>query len=154
MKRLFTSAAVASLALLGVVSESNAVNINTSATACKGYGLASTGDFYTFSDGIRNATTAARYVICPVMRSPLAGSSGGFYVSGANYPGTTTSCTLYSWEYNGTFKAAKSFTSSAARYDSYLSFTNVELPYGAFVSLMCSMPPHSGSVLRGVAAYQ
>jgi len=154
MKRLFTSAAVASLALLGVVSESNAVNINTSGTACKGYGLATTGDFYTYSDGIRNATTSWRYVICPVARSPLTGTSGGFYVSGANAAGTTTSCTLYSWEYNGTFKAAKSFSSSAARYDNYLSFTNVELPYGGFTSLMCYMPPNSGSVLRGIAAYQ
>jgi len=153
-KQMGLSLGVASLGLLGLVSESHAVNINTSATACKGYGLSAASDFVTYSDGIRNATTTGRYVICPVIRSPLSGTSGGFYVSGSNNPGQTTSCTLFSWEYNGTFKAAKSFQSSGARYDSYLSFTNVELPYGGFLSLMCYMPPNSGGVLRGVAAYQ
>ena len=153
-KQVGLSLCMASLGLLGLVSESHAVNINTSATACKGYGLSNSTDFVTYSDGIRNATTSARYVICPVIRSPLTGTYGGFYVSGSNNTGQTTNCTLYSWEYNGTFKAAKSFQSSSARYDTYLSFTNVELPYGGFLSLMCYMPPNYGGVLRGVAAYQ
>jgi hypothetical protein len=149
------SLCTASLGLLGFVSESHAVNINTSGTACKGYGSHNSTDFVIFSDGIRNATTTPRYVICPVIRSPLSGTAGGgFYVSGANNTGQSTNCTLYSWEYNGTFRGAKSFQSSAPRYDQYLSFTNVELSFGAFTSLMCYMPPNSAGVLRGAAAYQ
>ena len=154
LQQMCLSLGVASLGLLGLVSESQAVNINTSATACKGYGSSAATDFVIYSDGIRNATASPRYVICPVIRSPLTSSTGGFYVDGNNNTGQQTSCTMYSYEYNGTFKAAKSFTTSAARYDQWLSFTNVELPYGAYVSLMCYMPPNYGGWLRGVAAYQ
>lgn len=154
LKRVLTSAAGASLAIFGLASTAGATNINTHGASCQNYATYSPTDLSRFSDGIRNVSANTGYVLCPIARSPLSAASGGFYIDGSNRNGGVTSCSIFTYEYNGTLKAIKSFTSSAARYDQFLSFTNVELPYGAYVSMLCSLPASSNGVLWGITAIQ
>ncbi len=134
----------------------SATNINTSGTACHAYNAAQVADIDYIQSGARNYATSPRSVICPVPREPLAsGATTGYvYVDGSNAAGTSTSCTLSSYNYNGTFLGSVSFTSSAATYDNGLSLTSAQLSTFAYTAVLCTLPANSGSTIFGVTAIQ
>ena len=154
LKGILPAAAVVTVGLLGVTQQAAAVSINTPASVCNMYGNRSPTEIVYSDVGVSNATDSFKYIMCAVPRSPLSATTGGFYVDGENSNGASTTCTASSYDYNGTFKAAKSFTSSAARYGNFLAFTNAELPPGAYVSLVCKLPASNSGLLRGITAIQ
>src|SRR5262245_41365415 len=78
-RRLPSLLAYASLALLGVVQQSSATNINTIGSVCTMFGNLPATDIVYVPAGVLNNQSTFRYVSCAVPRSPLASgaTSGG-----------------------------------------------------------------------------
>lgn len=144
--------------VIGATSDASAVNINTHATACSalsGFGVDQ--NIQQRFGGISNYDpTHFNDVVCPVVRSPLASgaTTAKFYVDGRNFGGASTSCNLYSLNYDGTFLASTYFSSKAASYDQLLSLTAANAPTYAYLSLDCYLPPNANAELLGVTSVQ
>jgi len=135
----------------------NAANITTHGGACRNFDPAGVSKLDYFTSGVRNlSTTTPVNVICPVEREPLpAGVANGIiYIDGANAGGTTTSCTVYSFDFTGTLLGTRSVSSSASQYDMSVSFPAALLPQYAYVAAVCTLPTNSNSVLKGVSPEQ
>jgi hypothetical protein len=154
IKKVGSVIAAGVIGMLAASSEAGAVNINTHATACAADSPSSQIEFRYSS--IYNAATGSDDVVCPVERSPLASgaTTASFYVDGLNMGGVSTTCWLYSFNYNGTFLASTSFTSSAATYDQLLTFTAANAPTYAYISLDCYLPGNGNAGLRGITSVQ
>ena len=97
-----------------------------------------------------------RFVTCSVPRSPNLGVTGGlFYVTGDNRDGmSTTSCTLFSYDYTGVFQGSVSFTRSAPHYTQILLIPAAQLGYWAYTSLTCLLPENGRATIESVIAVQ
>ena len=62
------------------------------------------------------------FVTCSLPRSPLnaAATGGAFYVDGDNFNGAYVNCTIYSYNFDGTFLGAVSFVATEAHFDRYV----------------------------------
>ena len=90
-------------------------------------------------------------VVCSLPRSPLdpVARDAGFWIDG---DGAHTSCTLTSYDFNGTFLGSKTFFNSPEHYDMLLVLPAAQASYYAYTYLWCQIPP--GGVLRGVTSVQ
>ena len=133
-----------------------AANINSSGTFCQNFNAAQVTDIDYLASGVRNLNVNPRAVICSVPRSPLAAgaTSGVFFVDGRNTGGASTTCTLSSFNFNGTFLGSTSFTSAAATYNQFLSLPSAQLGTFAYVSVLCTLPGNANGVLFGVTSFQ
>jgi hypothetical protein len=104
-------------------------------------------------NGARNLNASARYVICPVVRSPSASNYVlNVYVDGNASVGKTISCTVYSYDYTGAFIGSKSFpTARTGTFDVYLS---VPGHYWSTANVLCLLPSSAGGVLYDVDVVQ
>ena len=145
------------MGMLMIVSDASATNINTQAALCANYNAGEVGYFDRLTNGVRNIdSSSARPVLCSIPRSPLgsAAASGGFYIDGDNSSGASTSCTLLSYDYTGTFLGAVSFTESQAHYDHFVTMTSTQLPFYAYTAILCYLPTNGNGLLRGMTAVQ
>jgi hypothetical protein len=151
--------------LAGPAPPVHAVNINTPSLACH------QGDFqssaspvqdrikYTNS-GIVNLVDVPTHIVCDVPRSPSqTATTVSFFVDGDNYTGATTTCVLYSYDYSGGFVSSLGFSTTAAHYDEYVTFSREALGFYNYVTIMCVLPPSGisgldGAKFRGVTALQ
>lgn len=127
-----------------------AQNINTHGSACRNYNAGEALDIDYLSYGVRTIASGARSVICPLPRHPVTGPGQNFYVDGSNASGATTSCTVYAYDYNGTFLSSATFSRSDATYTNYVSLPSVS--YWGYVSVLCTLPASGGGVLFGASA--
>jgi hypothetical protein len=137
----------------GVVVEADAAtsqNVNTSGTTCNNFNAGQANDIDYLTLGVRNAATSARPVICSVERHPVTGPSQSFFIDGSNAAGQSTTCSMSSFSFFGTFQSAVSFTESTATYDHLATLTTVN--FFDYVSLLCILPANFGGVLFGVTA--
>jgi hypothetical protein len=153
-RKVFLAVALVSLATLGMAHQASAINISSHATACNPYGFASTSNlFYTESGVWNNLPTQTGAVICSVPRVPNGSGGGSFAVEGKNYPGQTTTCSVLSFSSVGTFMAAKSFSITGVGYSRWVTFSSIELPPSAYVSVICTLPANRGGYLRGIYSF-
>jgi len=152
-KRLLLLLAFAPLATLGIVRQASAVDIH--GTACQQYYSQSSNGLNYFVDGIRNEGSNPRYVICPLPRISESTTYGPVvYVSGGNSSGAQTSCTAYSVEFwSGSIYAAKGFSTTSSRYNRSVGFSNAEMPWAAYGSVLCYLPPNKTGVLTGIGLW-
>lgn len=147
------------LAIIGVISiaaanapTAHAADINTLATGCKSQnGTGLTPD----TAGVVNTSGADLTVFCSIPRSPLAsGATGGtFFIDGANSPfGSTTSCSIFVFDFTGAFLGASGASSTAATYDLTITMTSAQLPFFGYSVAQCQLP--SGGSLMGVTSVQ
>jgi hypothetical protein len=144
--------AVCAVGLFGLAPNASAANLNTHGAVCQPYIQTETLDYNSF--GVRNLSGGDRTAVCPMVRSPLAstGSSGGFYVDGANPVGGTTHCTLSSHDFTGDFLGSQTFSDSSDQFSRFLSLPEWQVPTYAYVAVVCTMP--DGGILHGVTAIQ
>jgi hypothetical protein len=120
----------------------HADQINTSGTVCKNFNASQALDIDFLANGVRNINAAPRPVICAIPRSPLPlGSNATFFVDGVNAPGTTTPCTVFTFD--GTLHSAT------------LSLPGVvTLTAGpfAYASVLCTLPGNAGTVVYGATS--
>lgn len=124
--------------LVGVSSRAYAVNSNISGTACTSYYGSQTGDFEYSGPGILNvaASGTSDYIVCPVVRSPTSSNQVTAYLDGSVPAGSTAFCTLYSFDYTGTFLGSQS-SSNNNTFDVLLS---VPGSYYGNASVICLLP--------------
>ena len=136
------------------VSPAQATNINLGATGCQTFLPGDASALVHWGNGPQNfygTTTIA--VVCSLPHSPLAvGLDAAWFVDGSNGVGTTTSCALASYNYNGVFLGSANFDNSLTVYDQYLFLPAAQVPYWAYTNLWCQLPP--GASLTGVAVIQ
>lgn len=170
MKKRFISlfATISGIALSSAPAlPAQAANLNTSAIGCQQdrfQGLSSplTNRIDYVDPGVVNLSTVGTSVLCPVTRSPLAATAttGSFFVDGDNYTGASTFCIMSSYDFLGNFVGSRGFTTSAPRYDEFVSFPSSLLGFYNYVTLMCVLPAFNtansfyGGKLRGVTALQ
>jgi len=134
-----------------------AASINTSLLECQPLQPGSADlrhtELGTSTDGV---FPTPRFVTCSVPRQPNSGSSSGlFYVTGDNRDGmSTTSCTLFSYDYTGAFQGSVSFTRTAPHYTQILLIPAAQLGYWAYTSLTCLLPEDSRATIESVIAVQ
>jgi hypothetical protein len=147
-------------ALVAAPGGAHAGNLNTSGTACQNFNAQEVLDIDHVVLGVRNLNSDPRQIICPVVRSPLTTTPfPSFYVDGTNTPTTSTSCTMYSFDYTGVLLGSVSFTQTASTaatldWDQAVTFPTAQLPSYAYVSVLCLIPGNSAGVLRGATAVQ
>jgi hypothetical protein len=160
MKLKFTrllSAAIVVLLGVNVGTPVLASSINTSMLTCQplqpGQADLRHTEAGTSTDGV---FPTSRYVTCSVRRSPNLGTTGGlFYVTGDNRDGmSTTTCTLFSYDYTGAFLGSASFTRSAPHYTQILVIPAAQLGYWAYTSLTCLLPENNRATIESAIAVQ
>ena len=145
----------------GLPSQSQA-NVNISGAACQRYGgYGGSPDLLADISGLYNSGQFGAYAVCGVPHSPLAATATSFmlYVDGDNWlfqanPYSSAQCIVYSYDYNGTFLGSTSQISSSSvqHFDMLLSLPAAQVPYWAYTSVFCSLPPTG--LLRGVTVLQ
>jgi hypothetical protein len=152
--------------LAGPTAPAHAVNINTPSLACQQSDFQSSPSpvqhriQYTNS-GIVNLVDVPTLIVCDVPRSPSqTATTVNFFVDGDNYTGATTTCVMYSYDYLGGFVGSLGFSTTAAKYDEYVSFPRELMGFYNYATIMCALPPFSlsggfdGAKFRGVTALQ
>ena len=126
--------------LMGVHGQSWAAPLTTlNGNTCKPYGNSATSGLYSYTNSAYNASGGSMYVNCPVVRTGSALSTGySVWVDGSAASGTTT-CWLYSYNYNGTYLGSVSF-SATGTFDRELTLTQAQVPYYSSQSLLCYVP--------------
>jgi hypothetical protein len=144
--------AVGALGSLGLSGNAYAVNANHSGTICKNYNAAEATDIDYLPSGTRNLNANPRYVICPIVRSPTSTNQVNVYVDGFASAGHTVSCTLYSYDFNGTFLGTQSFPAPRTGvFDQYLSVPGA---YWSNASVLCYLPGSATGIIYDVDVVQ
>ncbi len=150
----------ATLTLLGASVEApvHAASINTSMLECQPLQPGQTNlrhtELGTSTDGV---FPTPRFVTCSVPRSPSATTTTGslFYVTGDNRDGmSTTTCTLFSYDYTGLFLGSTSFTRTAPHYTQIVLLPAAQLGFWAYTSLACLLPENGRATIESVVASQ
>lgn len=135
---------------IGIADAATAQNINTHGAICNPYNASQALDIDYLTSGVRTIASSARPVICAVPRHPVTGPTQSFYVDGSNSAGASTSCSLWSYNFNGVFQSSTSFTATEAVYDRFVTLASN--PFYAYTSLLCTLPANGGGVLFGITA--
>jgi hypothetical protein len=99
------------------------------------------------TSGVSNEGTSAQSVVCPLPRPAQSGQT--VYVDGRVYVGKYLSCSVSSFNDDGSFRGAKVFTAPNAvtqTFDTPLTFSEAEAPYWAYLGAQCSLPVYGGSL--------
>lgn len=140
---------------LGLSINAHAVNANHSGTICKNYNASQVTDIDYLTSGTRNLNASPRAVICPLVRAPNSTSNVAVYVDGFHSGTQTTTCTLYSYDYNGTYKGSNSFTqTSSGSWDRYLSLPAGQGPYWGTASVLCTIPGSAHGIIYDIDVVQ
>jgi hypothetical protein len=159
MNTLIRLLGAAGVVLLGasVGAPVQAASINTSMLECQplqpGQSDLRHTELGTSTDGV---FPTPRLVTCSVPRQPNTGSSSGlFYVTGDNRDSmSSTTCTLFSYDFTGAFLGSVSFTRTDAHYTQILLIPAAQLGYWAYTSLTCQLPEDARATIESVVAVQ
>jgi hypothetical protein len=111
------------------------VNGNT----CKPYGNSATSGLYSYTNSVYNGSGAGMYVTCPVVRTVNALSTGYYVWVDGNAGSGTTTCSLYSYNFNGSYIGGVSFSATGV-FDKTLMLTQAQVPTYSSQSLLCYVP--------------
>lgn len=137
------------------VSPAQATNINIGTTGCQTFLPGDASALVHWGNTTQNFYGTTTFpVVCSVPHSPLSvGLDAAYFVDGGSGgAGTTVSCALASYNFDGVFLGSANFTSSATVFDQYLFLPAAQVPYWAYTNLWCQLPP--GGSLIGVAVIQ
>ena len=143
------------IGLLGFITPVLAVNLNNHGVAFRAYIGTQTLDIDYQASGARNLASSPRLVIAPLVRSPTSDGSLAVYVDGVHRSYQTTTCTVYSHNYNGALLGSQSFTVALkGSFDRYVSLPGGQAPTWAYVSILCQIAGNGQVVMGGVAVVQ
>jgi len=153
------TAALALNLLIGGVANADSLpqSMNTDGSQCRAYGWTTTLDLLAVNVDWKGVTnhdhTMTRSVICPVVRYSDSPSIK-VYVDGFVNSGYSIGCTLYSHDFDGTYKGSTSFTRNGNVTPGTFDVP-LELPQAtsfSYQSVVCSMPPYLQGGIFGVIA--
>jgi hypothetical protein len=138
--RVLAPLALVAGALMGAHGSAAAAPLTTvNGNTCKPYGNSSTAGLYSYTNSVYNGSGAAMYVVCPVVRTVPALSTGYTVWVDGNAASGTTSCYLYSYNYTGAYLGGVSFSTTGA-FDKTLTLPQSQVPTYSSQSLLCYVP--------------
>jgi len=148
--------AIGIVSCLTVAQGVRATNINMGTNECQDDSKSGNNIGHSLNGVYVLGGPAGGFVTCNLPRAPLptGATSGGFYVDGDNADGGTAVCTIYSFDYTGTFLGSASFTASEAHFDRFVSLPAAQLPFYAYTYLFCGLSANGTTALRGVTSLQ
>jgi len=153
MKLLLSLVVTIGLSCLTLTAQ--ATNANHSGTICKNYNASQVTDIDYLASGTRNINASPRSIICPLVRAPTSTNSAAVYVDGYHSGSQTTTCTLYSYNYNGTYLGSVSFTQTGSgAFDRYLSLPAPQAPTYATLSVLCTIPGGGAGIIYDIDVIQ
>jgi len=125
---------------------------NTSGTICKNYNAADASYIDYLTTGTRSYRAYSTAVICPLSRDTINSNGAYAYVDVTHSTNATTSCTLYSYSYLGTYlgSVSQSWTGSGA-HEIALGLTGAgkSNTYSDY-AVLCYLPGNSVGTIMGV----
>lgn len=144
---------VLALAATAVVSSADAAQTNSSGSDFHAYNASEATVIDYLSNGVRTLSAYPTSVIGSVDHNP---STNGqvIYIDGYHSGVQTTSCTLYSYNYNGTLLAASSVSASgmSGAWERTVYLTAAQSTAWAYYSLLCQIPANGAGVLLGATS--
>lgn len=127
---------------------------NDSGTACHAYNAGEVTDIDYLARGVRNMASSPRYVICPVDFVPTADGSITVYVDGQHTIAATTSCTLFSHNYDGTMLGSTSDSRQDVNgsWEMTLSLPAGQASVWSYLSVLCYIPGNGTGLILGTTA--
>lgn len=143
-KRIMVGGIVAAVAAVTFGRLAYADNINTSANVCQPAEGWMAPDIGYGGTGVWNDAATPRDLTCAVSRSPLTTTGpANFYIDGRNTNGSTTMCTLYSYNYSGVVMSSTTFTEPVNPGNDVTWDHLVQLPslnFYDYVGVLCTLP--------------
>lgn len=139
------------LAATAVVSSAHALQINNHGADFQPYNAGQAQDIDYLASGVRTTASGSRSVIASIDHNP---SSTGYRIDidGTHSGAQTTSCTVYSYRYDGFQLAARSVSASSVSGTwTRIAYLNaLESPQWSYFSVVCTIPGNGAGVLHGV----
>ncbi len=139
--------------IVGVFAPSNvafAATVFHHASICHSLNANQENDLVINTQGVRNKATTARMVICPLVVTHTPGqTTGGVLVDYKTTDPFSTSitCTLYSYDYLGSFMGS---TTNTSGFNTYISLLGVPVDTFSNHVVLCSLPPNSTGRIIGI----
>jgi hypothetical protein len=113
---------------------------------CKPYGNSNTAGLFSSIYGVGNYSGGALSIICPVVRTVPAPAGGySVWVDGKSAASDTTSCSLYSINYDGSYLGVASFSAPGPTFTRLLTLPQSQVPFFSSQSVYCYVP-NNGSI--------
>ncbi|HWL88241.1 MAG TPA: hypothetical protein VNO21_20700 [Polyangiaceae bacterium] len=146
--------------LASIGATAHAANINTSGVVFRNFNAGEALDIDYLTNGARDINANPRSVVAPIPRSPVASApSPSFFIDGENTANTSTSCTVFVYDFFGNPVASQFFTEASAgaslrNWDHAVTFTAAQLATFNYASVVCTIPGSANGILHGVTAVQ
>ncbi|WP_437926367.1 hypothetical protein WMF37_46215 [Sorangium sp. So ce291] len=147
------------LTAFAFASNASALQINSHGASFQPYNARDATSIDYVAAGVRTLATTPTYVITSLDHNTST-TGHKIYIDGAHYsdglhPGTqTTTCTVYSHNYDGTMLASVSASASSVSgsWERIIDLTADQSPKWAYFSVLCSIPANKNGVLLGVTS--
>ena len=136
---------------LGLSSKAYAVNLNIPGILCRNFNAAEVADIDYDPTAITVVNLDEAFVICPIVRSPTSTNAVSVYVDGFATTGTTITCTLYSYNIDGSLVDAQTFTAQPGKIDRFVTIPGV---YWGNASVLCLLPGHGWGAIFDIDVVQ
>lgn len=146
MKHIVKSLASLALGTLACAAAPSAFALTTEhASVCNPYGYTNQAGFFRGINGLFNYSGSSNSIVCPVVRT-IAAPSTGFqvWVDGTVGGSGTGTCTLYSYDYTGVYKGSVSVTVGPGFFDKLITLPQTAVPTFSSQSVLCYLPTSSG----------
>jgi len=132
-------------------------NFTWSGSVCRNFNAAEATDIDYLINGVRNINPATRSVICPVPYTgplPSGRTTFNYELYGRNSSGISVNCTMYTASIGGTFLASQSANNAADPMINLYVFQPAQVPSGADLNILCSIPGNPGMYITTVTSLQ
>lgn len=124
---------------------------NHSGTICKNYNASEATKIDYITGGTRSVKTSATEVICPLVRSTTNSDGATAYVDIIHSGSRTTTCSLWSHDYNGAYLGAISDTWTGSGFHEFaLYLGSGKSAYWSDYSVACTIPGNVNGAVTGI----
>ena len=140
------------LAATAVATNVGAAQINSNGSVFQPYNASEATRIDYLGTGVRTLASTPTYVIASVDRNPSTGGQT-VYIDGTHSGAQTTTCSVLSYNYNGTVLSSQSVNATAVSgaWERTVRFTPAQSTNWAYFSVLCLLPANGAGVLLGVA---
>jgi hypothetical protein len=139
------------VSLVAVQTAQASVTTDHSGTICHAYNAGQATSIDYLANGARVLGAYSLPVICPIVRS-TNNSAGATFDIDVTHSGTqTTSCTVYSYSYTGTYLgSAYASWNGAGQHEFSLTIPNGQSNYWSTYAVLCYLPASATGVLNDI----
>ncbi|WP_044238163.1 hypothetical protein [Chondromyces apiculatus] len=141
------------LAATAVATNVGATQLNSNGSAFQPYNASQATVIDYFGTGVRTIASTPTYVVASVDHNPST-SGQTVFIDGTHSGSQTTTCSVLSYNYNGTILSSQSVNATAVSgaWERSVRFTPAQSTNWAYFSVLCLLPANGAGVLLGVAA--